>query len=374
MGPVSSRVSALAARARREVDEGVLPSCQFALAYQGELVDFQTFGEAADSTRYVVWSISKGVFGGAVWKLLSTGELDPVAPVVRYLPDFGTNGKEAITIEQLLQHTAGIPLAPMWAPDWATSEGRRGRFARWRLNWEPGSRYEYHALSAHWVLAEVVETLSGVDYRQFLAKEVLDPLGLDRLALGVPEDEQAGIAEGVLVGEQPPDEDYVAAGLVPPLTPAGLVDPFALSLNDPGVRAVGIPAGGVIATAADLALYYQALLHNPGGLWSDEVLADVTGTVRNTFPDPGQGGIPANRTRGLVVAGGDGNGWRRVNFGRTVSARTFGHDGAFGQIAWADPGSGLSFAYLTNGLDRNGVRLARRGADLSGAAGLCTEP
>jgi CubicO group peptidase (beta-lactamase class C family) len=109
-------------------------------------------------------------------------------------------------------------------------------------------------------------------------------------------------------------------------------------------------------------------------LWSPDVLADGTGTVRNTYPDPGQGGIPANRTRGLVVAGDDGHAWRRVNFGRTVSARTFGHDGAFGQIAWADPVSGLSFAYLTNGLDRHNVRLGHRGLDLSGLAGLCTTP
>ena len=61
-----------------------------------------------------------------------------------------------------------------------------------------------------------------------------------------------------------------------------------------------------------------------------------------------------------------------TNFGRTVSPRAFGHAGAGGQIAWADPATGLSFCYLTNGLDANVLRQARRGLALSSrAAALC---
>ena len=58
-----------------------------------------------------------------------------------------------------------------------------------------------------------------------------------------------------------------------------------MTFNRPEVRAVGSPGGGGVSTAADLALYYQGLLHNPGGIWKPDVLADVTGTVRNTFTD-----------------------------------------------------------------------------------------
>ena len=90
------------------------------------------------------------------------------------------------------------------------------------------------------------------------------------------------------------------------------------------------------------------------------MLADATGNVRNRFPDPWVRAT-ANRTLGLVVAGDDGNAHMRMNFGRTVSPRAFGHAGAGGQIAWADPATGLSFCYLTNGLDAHVLRQARRG-------------
>jgi len=92
--------------------------------------------------------------------------------------------------------------------------------------------------------------------------------------------------------------------------------------------------------------------------------------VRNRFPDPLLG-VPANRTLGLVQAGDDGKAVMR-GFGRTVSPRAFGHDGAAGQIAWADPGTGLSFAYVTNGIDANVLRQARRGVALSSLAGAAT--
>ena len=130
-----------------------------------------------------------------------------------------------------------------------------------------------------------------------------------------------------------------------------------------------MPGGGGVARAADLALYYQALMHDPGRLWNPEVLADGTGHVRNTFPDP-LTGVPANRTRGLVVAGGDGRSFMR-GMGRTVSPLAFGHNGAGGQVAWADPGTGLSFCYVTNGLDANLLRQWRRGTSLASRAAVC---
>ena len=91
--------------------------------------------------------------------------------------------------------------------------------------------------------------------------------------------------------------------------------------------------------------------------------------MRNTFRDP-LVGVPANRTLGLIVAGDDGNANRR-GFGHTQSPRTFGHDGAAGQIAWADPESGLSFCYLTNGRDRHLIREARRTVGISSRAAGC---
>ena len=139
--------------------------------------------------------------------------------------------------------------------------------------------------------------------------------------------------------------------------------------NQPEVREVGVPGAGGIGTAADLARYYQALLHDPLELWDPDVLADATGRIRCTLPDP-MLGIPANRSLGLCIAGEDGNGALRST-GPTVSPRAFGHNGAAGQIAWADPDTGLSFALVTSGIDPHQLREARRILSLSARAGRC---
>ena len=79
-------------------------------------------------------------------------------------------------------------------------------------------------------------------------------------------------------------------------------------------------------------------------------------------------GAPAHRTLGLVLAGDPSTAMLR-GFASTTSPGTFGHMGAGGQVAWADPATGLSFAYLTNGLDRNPIRMGARGLSLSYRAG-----
>ena len=85
-------------------------------------------------------------------------------------------------------------------------------------------------------------------------------------------------------------------------------------------------------------------------------------------------GVASNRSLGLGIAGDDGNAVFRQNFGRTASPRTFGHAGAGGQIAWADPETGLSFVYFTNGLDANVIREGRRGVALSSRAAVALAP
>ena len=83
-------------------------------------------------------------------------------------------------------------------------------------------------------------------------------------------------------------------------------------------------------------MYYQVLLHDEGEIWKPDVLADVTTNVRNRTPERWSG-IPANRSLGLILAGDDGYSHIR-GMGRTVCPGTFGHNGAGGQLAWADGG------------------------------------
>ena len=178
------------------------------------------------------------------------------------------------------------------------------------------------------------------------------------------------------MGESPTAEDLEAltgiAGL--DLAASRARSPTTCSSPSTGPRSApsGRPAAGVITTAADLALWYQALLHDPKGLWDADTLADATGHVRCTFPDP-MTSAPVNRTIGVIVRGrrrpGPAAGPRPDRV-----ARAFGHNGAGGQVAWGDPETGLSFVYLTNGLDRHPIASGRRGAALANRAGAPDHP
>jgi len=371
LGIDADKLQDLFARVQVNIDEGQMPSCQIALARNGKVAVWRTFGDAEPESRYVIFSATKPIVAGAVWVLIGEGAIDVSRRVADVIPEFGSNGKDAITIEQVMLHTSGFPHAPFNALDWDDRDRRLARFSSWRCNWEPGTRFEYHPTSAHWVLAELIERATGNDFRAFIRERILDPHDLRGLQVGVPEQDQADINTLVNTGEpMTPDELEAALGIRElPLTE---VTPEALiSFNQPAVRAVGVPGGGGVSTAADLALYYQALLHNPAGVWKPDVLHDVTTNVRNRMPDYMR--TPANRTIGLVLAGDDGLSNAR-GMGRTVSPRAFGHNGAGGQIAWADPDTGLSFCYLTNGLDQHQLRQWRRTTAIASRGGACVTP
>ena len=361
-------LSGLLERAQREVGPGLLPSCQLALAHNGRLVLFETLGEAAANSRYVIFSVTKPLIASAIWLLMAEGLLDIDKTVVSYIPEFCGEGKEAVTVAQLLTHTSGFPHAPMGPRDWSTRESRLQRMAQWRLNWEPGSRCEYHQSSAHWVLAELIERLGGMDFRDYVRQRILEPLGLHGPLLGVPESQQGDINPLVTVGQAPTAaelEQILGIAIELP----ELSDDVLLRFNEPGLRALGMPGAGGIGTAADVALFYQALMHNPGHTWDPAILADATGNIRVTYADA-LTGAPANRSLGLVVQCGDVAG-SLLGMGKTTSPGSFGHQGVGGQIAWADPATGISFCFLTNGLDANPIRAARRGSALSNRAAKC---
>ncbi|MFM8530561.1 MAG: serine hydrolase domain-containing protein [Ilumatobacteraceae bacterium] len=365
MGLDHAAIDTLRTRVRREVDEGLLPSCQFALAYRGDLVAFETYGDASNDTRYVVYSATKTFVAGAMWALIGDGLIDVGARVCDYIPEFGSNGKENITVEQVMLHTSGFPAAPLKPLDGATSAGRRAAFARWRTNWEPGTRFEYHATSAHWVLAELIEVVSGQDFRDVVERRVTTPAGLPKVLGALP----YRAAPLQVVGAPATSAEIQEVFGVPAL-PATEVTIEALTAFDtPGVQDVGIPGGGGVMRACDLAMYYQAVLGNPGGMWRNDIIDDARTNVRNTFPDP-LTGVPANRTLGLVQAAGDGKDNFR-GFGRTVNRGTVGHNGAKGQIAWGDPVTGLSFGYCTNGLDQHEIREPRRTTAIASLAANC---
>ena len=156
-----TEVDALLTRAQREIDAGLLPACQIAIARHGELEVFETYGDATDDTRFVVFSATKAFVAAAFWTVIADGLVDEHQLVVDFIPEFGTNGKEQITVEQVMLHTSGFPYAPLGPPQQWTRAKDGSRIgpvaaelgARFHLRVPPGS--------AHWVLAEIIDRVTG---------------------------------------------------------------------------------------------------------------------------------------------------------------------------------------------------------------------
>jgi len=153
----------------------------------------------------------------------------------------------------------------------------------------------------------------------------------------------------------------------------GPAEPFELG-TDREVDTVGVPGGGGVTTAGDLALFYQALIgdgrsYDGKQIWKTETLREALRVRSGDYVDH-IFGFRCNRALGVSVAGDDGQANIR-GFGKTASPKAFGHGGAGGQIGWGDPATGISIGYCTNGFDRNEYRQARRGVAISSLAGVC---
>jgi len=380
------RVQALMDRAERDVKEGILPACQIAIARNGKIAAMKTFGRAVqggvdkpatDETFFVAMSATKAITSSALWLLIQEGKISPVDRIVKYVPEYGTNGKETTTIEHLLIHTAGIPVAPGSFKDWGDRKRRLERFAHWRPDNPPGERFIYHIHANYWPIAEAIERISGKPLGEFVRERIAEPLGLPDLRIGLPRPLQPRMADVKWVGEPAKDEEYRKLGITPPRANMGsITESVVLEMNDPAMRETDFPAGGLMTTAAEIALFYQALLndgraHDGTRIWQSEMLREARRIRSGDMIDPARG-MTANRALGIVVAGGDGKANLR-GFGRTNSAEAFGHPGFGGQIGWADPATGISFGYLTNGFDRNDLREGRRSVAVCSLAGSSAE-
>lgn len=328
-----ARIRLLLSRAELEVSSGALPSCQVALARDGELIAAETFGAAGPDTRYILQSAGRTVVASAVWLLLADGRLKLDERVAEVIPEFGTHGKDAITVEHLLTHTGGFPYARLGFPKMIDRTLRLQAFSDWTPNSAPGTAAEFHLTSAGWVIAEIVERRTGRSLAEFIATEIAGPLGLT-IELGVEPDRQAMTVAPMVatdtVTNTPPD-------------PWG---PWYLAR--PEVLAAGEPSHSVVGSAADVAFHYQALIHS--GLWPRAIVDDAT-RLRTSLRAPASA-YGAETTTGIglfvLVRGPEPSGF----FPAAASPTTFGCPGQAYQTGFYDPETGLSFAFLTNGYPR----------------------
>lgn len=351
-----AEVAGLRSRLDHDVQKGLVHGAQLAIAVDGDLALVDHVAAASPGQVTPLYSASKVLPVLATWRLIGDGALTYETKVADVLPWFTGGGKDDITVDHLLLHTAGLPRAPLGPVDWGDAERRRAKMASWYVTSTPGAEFAYHATSAAWIQSELLTALCDTDHVTAIHRLVTEPLGLPSF-FGI-DDTIHDVADLVLVADGEVNVDLGEATL-------GAL----LRFNEHEVRRVGVPGAGAYATAADVAMLYQGVLRNPGGLWDESVLADGIGTVRVTDEDPLRA-APANRTRGFMLAGDDGLSPRR---GLPVDAgpKTFGHDGAGGQVAWADPETGISVAFLPAGIDPDIVRLTRRSVSVSTRAMRC---
>lgn len=322
--------------------------------YQDGRVVAQGWGGMADpdtgrgweqDTLALVFSATKGVVTVAVHQLAERGHLDLDAPVARYWPEFGARGKQDIPLRWVLSHRAGLAavdaeltLAQVLAWDPVIAA-----IAAQVPNWEPGTAAGYHARTFGWILGEVVRRVTGTTLGGLVAREIAAPLGLD-LWIGLPPAEEGRTARllpdpAAAFGELPADSLHarVTTG------PSGLFD-YGDMWNRRELHAAELPSSNGITDARSLARMYAATIGEVDGirLLRRETLA------RAVAPEPNDvdavdvvAGVPIARGLGFMLGSALGAG---------VGPHAFGHPGAGGTVAWADPDAGIAFAYIANQL------------------------
>ena len=324
----------------RHLAEGRYPGAQIAVARDGKLALFRTFGDARldparvparDDSLWLLYSNTKVITASAIWVLAEQGALRFTDRVAEHVPGFEANGKGDITIVQLLSHQGGFPSADVPKAAWEDHELLRRSVSGFTLEWTPGSRVYYHGRAAHWVAAVLIEALTKTDYRAFIREQVIEPLGLgDELFVGLPDARH----------ERATDMHEPAA--------SGGGQVKRAEENNPEFRRAGTPGGGGYASARAMAAFYQMLAAggtlNGKRLLSPRMVQYVTRSVTGERVD-GYMGMPMHRALGPHVRGTTES---IRGLGTIASPRTFGHGGVGSSYCWADPDSGVSFAYLTN--------------------------
>jgi CubicO group peptidase (beta-lactamase class C family) len=306
----------------------------------------------------LVFSTTKGVAAATVADARSRGLFDYEDRVATHWPGFGTGGKGAVTIRQLLDHQAGLA-APSRRldPDLiADTERLSAMLAAREPEWEPGTRHGYHAFTLGWYESELIRRADpeGRTLGEYFADEVAAPLDLD-FHVGVPEAVSADrIAE---VQGFAPARMLLHLHRFPWRMVLALANPRSLTarardcfdvdspadLNSPAYRAVEIPAANGVGRVRDVAKVYGALATDGGDLAVDrETLDDLAAP-----PRPPSGG-----RRDLVLktdASYSLGFWKPFpDFPFGTGERAFGTPGAGGSFGFADPDAELGFAYAPN--------------------------
>lgn len=311
----------------------------FADAYGHRQLEPQTKPMTLE-TLFDLASITKPVATAcSVMKLVELGEVDPDAPVARYLPEFASGGKDAVTVTDLLLHQGGL------IPDNALGDYDDGPGVAWEricaleLTHAPGESFVYSDVGFI-VLGKLVERVSGQRLDRFTAERLFKPLAMDETGFNPPPE----LARRAAATERRDGQWMVGE----------VHDPRAFRLDGVAGHA------GLFSTAGDLVTFGRMLLGD-GAEEGTRVLAAET--VREMQK-------PRKISRGRRALGWDVRSPYSSNRGETLSQAAFGHGGFTGTVFWIDTQRDLVFVFLSNRLHPDGEgrvnRLAGRIATLLG--------
>jgi CubicO group peptidase (beta-lactamase class C family) len=326
-------------------------------------------------TISVVFSCTKAATALCAHLLIDRGELDVHAPVARYWPEFAANGKEAVTVAMMLNHSAGVPAL--------REPVRKGGFVDWdymaqRLAaeapfWPPGTRNGYHMSTFGWTVGELVRRVSGRSLGTFFRDEIAAPLGLD-FWIGLPDEHHHRVAPMIpwVPDRKGPVPAFTRALQVGLKSGSESLQLLAL-MNTGGHRADGadswraeIGGGGGIANARALAGMYAPLAN--GGAHGGVRLLSADHIVRMSAVS-----VATEVDATLLMPTRFGLGFMRSMDNRHREAgqmetmilghSAFGHAGAGGSVGFADPEARLAFGYSMNRMGA-GILLNERGQAL----------
>ena len=307
-------------------------------------------------TMVLVWSASKGLSAMPLAVAHSRGWLDYEERVATYWPEFAQQGKDKITVRQLLAHQAGLfafnePVDPSVVAD---LDRLAIVLARQKPAWEPGTRQAYHAISLGFYQGELMRRIDPQhrSLGQFFQDEFATPLALD-VYIRLPEE----IPNARLASLAPPSRFDMLVGLPPRL----VVDSinrrsivYRALLSNPGcafvrdkehvyVRNLEVPSGGAVGTARGIARAYGVFASGGRELGLRPATLDL---LAAPAVPPASGVFYDDFFRGNVQFSlgffKPGGVWR---FG---SARSFGAPGSGGALGFADPDAGIGYAYVTS--------------------------
>ena len=324
-----------------QIQDGTNPGAQLVVMRNGELI-LELCGGYADTKkkhvvspeiRFLAFSISKSFISACVFKLVEQDLIDLDGSVAEYWPEFGSQGKETITVRQVLLHQAGLPRRGFLDQiiNLSNWEKLTDNLTKMKLEYIPGSKTAYHALNFGFILGEVIRRVSGLPVEEYLQKEFLTPLGMVNTSLKTTDygsNSYARLYSGTF------DHQFVA-----------------LLFNSPNVRAAVIPAASLHSTAREIAIFFQMLL-NEGQYDGIRYLQPETVRLATSLGFEGFDEALRRTTRwgyGFYL-GGDHtlNPDLPDGMGKGSTIDTFGHYGQRTSVAYADKSTGLVVVFLCN--------------------------